>query len=109
MRNAWLNNFARIIHPISTRQHADFAGLDSDADPLFGQHEGPGKSGMNPPTFTIPAPPLRHRCTGIRRFATVKGSGYFLMPSISDVARLGRGEFGTQAEPPEPPEPSDGE
>lgn len=74
--------------------NSKFAGLDSDADPLCGQHDGPGKSGMNPPTFTMPAPPLRHRCTGMKRFSTVKGSGYFLMPSISDVLRLARGEFG---------------
>lgn len=74
--------------------NSKFAGLDSDADPLMGQHEGPGKSGINPPTFTIPAAPLRHRCTGMKRFSIVKGSGYFLMPSISDVLRLGRGDFG---------------
>ncbi len=73
--------------------NSKFAGLDTDADPLFGQHEGPGKSGVAAPTFTIPAPPLRHRCTGMKRFATVKGSGYFLMPSISDVLRLARGDF----------------
>lgn len=74
--------------------NSKFAGLDSDADPLVGQHDGPGKSGINPPTFTIPAAPLRHRCTGMKPFTMVKGSGYFLMPSISDLLKLGQGYFG---------------
>ena len=73
--------------------NSKFAGLNSDSDPIAGWHEGPEKVGMDPPTFTIPNPPLRYRCTGMKRFVTVKGSGYFFMPSISDVKRLGEGRW----------------
>lgn len=86
-----------------------FAGLNSDADPIVGwqrneEKEDDGADGkdaadgadrekdkgdVDPPTFTIPSHPLRYRCTGMKRFVKVKGSGYFFMPSISDVARLG--------------------
>ena len=71
--------------------NSKFAGLNSDSDPLIGWHGGQEKVGVDPPTFTIPAHPLRHRCTGMKRFVTVKGSGYFFMPSISDVRRIAEG------------------
>ncbi len=73
--------------------NSKFAGLNSDSDPISGWHEGPEKVGIDPPTFTIPSSPLRYRCTGMKRFVTVKGSGYFFMPSISDVRRLGQGQW----------------
>jgi Dyp-type peroxidase family len=49
-----------------------FSGLYDDADPLLGT----GGS------FTVQAQPLRHRYSGLSRFVTVRGGGYFLLPGI---------------------------
>lgn len=75
-----------------------FAGLNSDSDPLIGPCHDPETTGIDTATFTMPANPLRHRCTGMRPFVTVKGSGYFFMPSISDVKKLGEGRWLKQLE-----------
>ncbi|MDQ3809392.1 MAG: peroxidase, partial [Chloroflexota bacterium] len=63
VQHTWLNN-------------PKFAGLYDEADPLTGQH-GPGSD-----AFSIPAEPVRERYTGLPRFVTVRGGGYFFLPGI---------------------------
>jgi Dyp-type peroxidase family len=57
-----------------------FAGLYDDADPLIGDHD-PQENGYTG-TFTVPAPPVRKRITGIPRFVQTKGGAFFFMPGI---------------------------
>ncbi|HLI82003.1 MAG TPA: hypothetical protein VKV03_18570, partial [Candidatus Binataceae bacterium] len=52
-----------------------FNGLDNDADPIAGGNAGKGQ-------FTIQDKPLNRRISGIQSFVTVKGGGYFFLPSI---------------------------
>lgn len=53
-----------------------FNGLLDDRDPLIGSNDGPT-------TMTIPTPPLRRRVHGLPRFVTVRGGGYFFLPSLT--------------------------
>ena len=49
-----------------------FAGLYDEPDPIV----APGGS------FSMPALPVRRRVTGVPRFVTVRGGGYFLLPGV---------------------------
>ena len=60
-----------------------FASLRDEKDPLLGdQPEGEGGR------FTLPQPLLRKRLTGLPRFVTVRGGGYFFLPSVSALRYL---------------------
>jgi Dyp-type peroxidase family len=61
-----------------------FGRLHDEEDPLIGQREG-GRS-----SFTIPADPVRTRITGMPRFVTIRGGGYFFLPSISALKFIAR-------------------
>ena len=57
-----------------------FGGLFQEADPLIGP---PGR-------FTIPSQPLR-RCAHLDRFVTMRGGGYFFLPSLPALRYLAGG------------------
>jgi len=59
-----------------------FGQLYDDADPLIGNHDLGGAS------FTIPADPVRLRYTGLPRFVTVRGGGYFFLPGLRALRYL---------------------
>jgi Dyp-type peroxidase family len=63
IQQTWINN-------------PKFDGLAEDRDPLLAN---PGNGGG---IFTIPDRPLRRRLTGMPRFVTTRGGGYFFLPSI---------------------------
>lgn len=58
-----------------------FHGLYNDKDPLIGNNS-------ETCAMTIEREPIRRRVTGLPRFVTVKGSGYFFVPSIGALHRL---------------------
>ena len=60
-----------------------FAGLHEDDDPLIGDRGGTERLPCG--AFTIQQEPVRKRVTGMPRFVTVRGGGYFFMPGISAV------------------------
>lgn len=68
-------------------QHAwitspNFAGLHDEGDPLLGgRPEFPG-------AMTLPGRPVRQRCAGLLPHITVKGGGYFFLPSLSALRYL---------------------
>lgn len=63
-----------------------FDGLYEDDDPLMGDR---GATEINRGgAFTVQQEPVRKRVTGMPRFATVRGGGYFFMPGISAVRYL---------------------
>jgi Dyp-type peroxidase family len=66
IQQTWINN-------------PKFDGLADDRDPLLAN---PGNGGG---IFTIPDRPLRQRLTGMPRFVTMRGGGYFFLPSIRAV------------------------
>ena len=55
-----------------------FGGAYTDPDPIT----GPGPDDGAPATFTIPGEPSRRRLRGLARFVTVRGGGYFFLPSV---------------------------
>src|SRR5688572_1014258 len=63
-----------------------FEGLYEDDDPLVGDRGGNEEAPGG--TFTIQRQPVRKRITGMPRFVTVRGGGYFFMPGISAVRYL---------------------
>jgi Dyp-type peroxidase family len=69
IQQTWINN-------------PKFDGLAEDRDPLLAN---PGKEGG---TFTIPERPLRQRLTRMPRFVTLRGGGYFFLPSMRAVRFL---------------------
>jgi Dyp-type peroxidase family len=63
-----------------------FDGLYEDDDPLIGDR---GAAEVNRGgAFTVQAEPVRKRVTGMPRFVTVRGGGYFFMPGIAAVRYL---------------------
>lgn len=62
IQQSWLNN-------------PKFNGLYEERDPLNSVDAGGGM-------ITIPAKPVRERIRGLPRFVTVRGGGYFFLPSI---------------------------
>jgi Dyp-type peroxidase family len=59
----------------------DFDGLNNEIDPVVG-HRG------DEDTMTIPTPGGPLRLPGLKKFVTVRGGGYFFMPSRSAVRAL---------------------
>jgi Dyp-type peroxidase family len=59
-----------------------FAGLYDDSDPLVGPSHPYGG------TFTVTTETVRQRVTGVPRFVSVKGGGYFFMPGIAATRHL---------------------
>ena len=68
VQQTWLNN-------------PKFNGLYNDKDPLLGDNDGSGQ-------MTIQRQPVRQRLTNLPRFVSVKGGGYFFLPSISALCFL---------------------
>jgi len=73
IQHAWMNS-------------PKFDGLYEDDDPIVGDRGDP--HGLPGGTFTVQQEPLRKRVTGLPRFVTVVGGGYFFMPGISAVRYL---------------------
>jgi len=69
VQGTWLNN-------------PKFAALYDDTDPLVGVSVPYGG------TFTIQAPPVRRRLTGVPRFVSVRGGGYFFLPGLAALRYL---------------------
>jgi len=66
-----------------------FNGLYDDRDPIIGDNkdlELPDNKG--PWCATVPANPLRQRCSDVSRLVTVRGGGYFFLPSIAALRFL---------------------
>ena len=59
-----------------------FDGLYDDADPLIGPAAPLGAS------FTMQGKPFRERVTGLPRFVSVRGGGYFFLPGIGAMRYL---------------------
>jgi Dyp-type peroxidase family len=64
VQQTWLNN-------------PKFAGLYDERDPLVASV--PGEGGQR---YSIPGVPVRRRHAGLPRFVTVRGGGYFFVPSL---------------------------
>ena len=67
--------------PMSTKE-VEATELYDEEDPLIGQRL------RNRTTFTMQADPLRRRLCDLPRFVTVRGGGYFFVPSKSALAFL---------------------
>jgi Dyp-type peroxidase family len=67
--------------------NGQFAGLDQqDIDPFTGQPR-------NPSRFTIPqTSPVSKRIVGLPQFATLRGGGYFFIPSITALRLIAGGQ-----------------
>jgi Dyp-type peroxidase family len=63
-----------------------FKQLVNDPDPFIGVKENPGGTEQ---VFTIPAQPVNKYITGMQRFVTVRGGGYFFFPSLTTIKFLG--------------------
>ena len=63
-----------------------FKQLFNDPDPFIGVKENP-EPGLEQ-VFTIPSQPVNKYITGMQRFVTVKGGGYFFFPSLTVVKYL---------------------
>jgi Dyp-type peroxidase family len=61
-----------------------FHGLHGEPDPIAGNGDGTSH-------VTIPARPLRLRLKNVPRVVTVRGGGYFFMPSLTALARFAAG------------------
>jgi len=69
VQHTWVNN-------------PKFDGLYEDVDPLLGPRGDHGAS------HTIQAAPVRARLSGLPRFVTVRGGGYFFLPGIRAIRWL---------------------
>ncbi|MEZ4361394.1 MAG: Dyp-type peroxidase [Kofleriaceae bacterium] len=69
IQQSWLNN-------------RGFGGLFQEADPIAGAGGCP---------FTIPEDPVRLRLPAVPRLVTMRGGGYFFLPSLTALARIARG------------------
>ena len=61
-----------------------FGGLFGEPDPISGNGDGTAHA-------TIPASPVRLRLAGVPRVVTVRGGGYFFLPSLAALARIAAG------------------
>ncbi|MEJ7730515.1 MAG: Dyp-type peroxidase [Polyangiaceae bacterium] len=64
-----------------------FDGLYDEDDPLVGQRR-------NAASFTLPGSPSPRRIRGLPRFVTMRGGGYFFLPSMTALDWLGDPERG---------------
>lgn len=62
-----------------------FNGLYGNKDPLIGDN---GRSGDPPSRMTIPQRPIRRRTAPLQRFVSVRGGGYFFLPSLTALRFL---------------------
>jgi Dyp-type peroxidase family len=69
VQHTWLNN-------------PKFAGLYDDSDPITAPSVPQGG------TFTMPTEGVRERVTGVPRFVSVKGGGYFFLPGVAALRYL---------------------
>jgi len=61
-----------------------FSGLYTDRDPLIGSNRDLSiPEEQEPWRMTIPRQPVRRRLAELPRFVSVRGGGYFFLPSIS--------------------------
>ncbi len=60
-----------------------FKQLFNDPDPFIGVRENPTPGTEQ--VFTIPSRPANKYITGLQRFVTVKGGGYFFFPSLTTI------------------------
>jgi len=60
--------------------------LYNDPDPIIGTRQS-AHDGL-PQNFTIQACPVNKTVTGLKRFVTIKGGGYFFFPSITAIRYL---------------------
>lgn len=74
LQQTWVNN-------------PKFDGLYNDPDPLVGDNLEPGETGRAC-NLTIPRHPIRTRIKELPRFVTVKGGGYFFLPSLAALRFL---------------------
>lgn len=72
VQQAWCNN-------------PRFNGLTENKDPLIGDHGRPGDAES---FMTIPGTGVRQRTAAMPRFVTVKGGGYFFLPSLTALRYL---------------------
>lgn len=66
---------------------ATFGGLCGEDDPLIGSRQPPADAS----DYTVPPPPenrVSRRLPHLRRFVTVRGAGYFFLPSLSALRYL---------------------
>ena len=68
IQQTWLNN-------------PTFNGLERNRDPIVGDHSSGG-------VFTIPSTPVHQELGGLQRFVTVRGGGYFFLPSKNALSYL---------------------
>jgi len=69
VQHSWCNN-------------TKFAGLYDERDPVAGDQ--PDQGGH----FTLQERPIRRRGSGLPRFVTVRGGGYFFLPGIDALRML---------------------
>ncbi|HVO16057.1 MAG TPA: hypothetical protein VMV26_12620 [Alphaproteobacteria bacterium] len=79
---------------------ATFHGLEHEKDPTQGHDEPSDASGApaRPRCFTIPTPDGPLRLKGLKDFVTVKGGGYFFLPSRRAVRYIAAGGAAALAE-----------
>ena len=65
-----------------------FAGLSDERDPIVGANSEHSITDAENYNFTIPRDPVRKRLSGLPRFVTVKGGGYFFLPGITALKFL---------------------
>jgi deferrochelatase/peroxidase EfeB len=77
LQNAWIAN-------------SKFSGVTGESDPLLGNRESiPGCPVTG--NFTIPGDgTLRRRVSGLPQFVTVRGGGYFFLPSLRALRYFAR-------------------
>jgi Dyp-type peroxidase family len=63
-----------------------FKQLVNDPDPFIGVKENPAPGTHQ--VFTIPNQPVNKYITGMQRFVTVRGGGYFFFPSLTAINYL---------------------
>ncbi|HEV8245697.1 MAG TPA: hypothetical protein VGP93_08010 [Polyangiaceae bacterium] len=78
VQQTWVNN-------------SKFAGLCSDRDPLIGRAGFDLEGEVLPRVFTRAFMPVRQRCVGLPSFVSVRGGGYFFLPSLRALAYLAEG------------------
>ena len=62
-------------------ENTHFHGLYNEKDPIIGNANGTTE-------MTLAASPVRRTVKKLQRFVTIKGGGYFFMPSISALGRI---------------------
>ncbi len=75
LQQTWINN-------------PKFHALYGDRDPMVGDNMESGEKDRGPCNMTIQRQPVRIRVKQLPRFVTVKGGGYFFLPSIAALRFL---------------------